>query len=78
MAELQAIAELLLEEETIEGDELEAIFATPRPRPDLVGPPTGRPARRFIAETPPAERPAARGERNMPPGPGHLRPQPAG
>ncbi|MCC7023471.1 MAG: ATP-dependent zinc metalloprotease FtsH [Thermomicrobiales bacterium] len=78
MAELKAIAELLLEEETIEGDELEAIFATPRPRPDLVGPPTGRPARRFIAETPPAERPAARGERNMPPGPGHLRPQPAG
>jgi cell division protease FtsH len=74
---LQAIAELLLREETIEGEELEALFETPRPRPDLVGPPTGRPGRSFPPETAPAERPAARGERDLPPSPGQLRPQPA-
>ena len=74
---LQAIAELLLSEETIEGEELEALFETPRPRPDLVGPPTGRPGRSFPPETAPAERPAARGERDLPPSPGQLRPQPA-
>ena len=73
---LQAIAELLLREETIEGDELEALFETPRPRPDLVGPPTGRPGRTLPA-TPPGERPAARGERDLPPSAGQLRPQPA-
>jgi cell division protease FtsH len=75
---LQAIAELLLAEETIEGEELEALFETPRPRPDLVGPPTGRPGRVFPPETPPVERPAARGERDLPPSGGQLRPQPAG
>jgi cell division protease FtsH len=74
---LQAIAELLLREETIEGEELEALFETPRPRPDLVGPPTGRPGRAFGPATPAAERPAARGERDLPPSPGALRPQPA-
>ena len=31
---LQTIADLLLERETIEGEELEALFETPRPRPD--------------------------------------------
>jgi cell division protease FtsH len=74
---LQAIAELLLREETIEGEELEALFETPRPRPDLVGPPTGRPGRAFPPVMPPAERPAARGERDLPPNAGQLRPQPA-
>ncbi len=74
---LQAIADLLLVEETIEGEELEALFETPRPRPDLVGPPGGRPGRGFGPVTPPAERPAARGERDLPPNTGHLRPQPA-
>ena len=73
---LEAIAELLLREETIEGEELEALFETPRPRPDLVGPPTGRPAR-VQTPAPPVQRPAARGERDLPPGPGQLRPQPA-
>jgi cell division protease FtsH len=74
---LQAIAELLLSEETIEGEQLESLFETPRPRPDLVGPPTGRPGRVFPPGTPPAERPAARGERDLPPSAGQLRPQPA-
>jgi cell division protease FtsH len=76
---LVAIAELLLREETIEGEELEALFETPRPRPDLVGPPGGRPGRAPMHPgTRPAERPAARGERDLPPGAGQLRPQPAG
>ncbi|HEV2127532.1 MAG TPA: ATP-dependent zinc metalloprotease FtsH, partial [Thermomicrobiales bacterium] len=42
---LEAIAQLLLREETIEDEELEALFDSPRPKPDLVGPPTGRPSR---------------------------------
>src|SRR5680860_881041 len=42
---LEAIARLLIREESIEDEELEALFDTPRPRPDLVGPPTGRPSR---------------------------------
>jgi cell division protease FtsH len=46
-AELEAIAGLLIREETIEGEELEAIFDQPRPTPDLVGPPAGRPATAF-------------------------------
>ncbi|MCC2627374.1 MAG: ATP-dependent metalloprotease FtsH, partial [Thermomicrobiales bacterium] len=74
---LTAIAELLLARETIEGEELEALFETPRPRPNLVGPPSGRPGRGFTQETPPAEQPAARGERDLPPNAGQLRPQPA-
>jgi cell division protease FtsH len=75
---LQTIAELLLAEETIEGEQLESLFETPRPRPDLVGPPSGRPGRGFAPAIPPAERPAARGERDLPPSTGQLRPQPAG
>src|SRR5215213_2946946 len=74
---LQAIADLLLEKETIEGEELEALFETPRPRPDLVGPPSGRPGRGFVPGTPAAEQPAARSGRDLPPSPGQLRPQPA-
>src|ERR687890_30379 len=74
---LQTIADLLLEKETIEGEELEALFETPRPRPDLVGPPSGRPGRGFVPGTPAAEPPAARSERDLPPSPGQLRPQPA-
>src|SRR5215207_6209855 len=74
---LQTIADLLLVKETIEGEELEALFETPRPRPDLVGPPGGRPGRGFVPGTPAAEQPAARGERDLPPSPGQLRPQPA-
>ena len=41
-AYLEAIAQLLLLNETIEGDELESLFDAPRPRPNLVGPPDGR------------------------------------
>ena len=76
-AKLKAIADLLLEKETIEGEELEALFETPRPRPDLVGPPSGRPGRGFVPGKPAAEQPAARSERDLPPSPGQLRPQPA-
>jgi cell division protease FtsH len=42
---LEAIARLLIREETIEDEELERLFDSPRPKPDLVGPPTGRPSR---------------------------------
>ena len=42
---LEAIARLLIQEETIEDEELERLFDSPRPKPDLVGPPTGRPSR---------------------------------
>ncbi|HET9015989.1 MAG TPA: ATP-dependent zinc metalloprotease FtsH [Thermomicrobiaceae bacterium] len=38
MDKLEAIAMLLMERETIEGNELEALFDEPRPRPQLVGP----------------------------------------
>jgi cell division protease FtsH len=75
---LEAIAQLLIREETIEGEELEALFDSPRPKPELIGPPIGRPA--IEAEDgiaaaqaqPPPERP----ERDLPPA-GQLRPQPA-
>jgi cell division protease FtsH len=77
MDKLEAIAELLLREETIEGEELEALFETPRPRPHLVGPPSGRPAHVQAPVVQPTDRPAARGERETPPGAGQLRPQPA-
>ncbi|MBX6341151.1 MAG: ATP-dependent zinc metalloprotease FtsH [Thermomicrobiaceae bacterium] len=43
MDKLEAIAMLLMERETIEGDEIEALFDEPRPRPQLVGPPVTRP-----------------------------------
>ena len=43
---LEAIAELLVRTETIEGEELEALFDAPRPAPTLVGPPIGQPAAR--------------------------------
>ena len=77
---LESIAQLLIQEETIEGEEMEALFDSPRPTPDLVGPPAGRPA---------AQRPAPRSmeperwtedrpEREIPPGSaGQFRPQPA-
>ncbi|MGH2562842.1 MAG: ATP-dependent zinc metalloprotease FtsH [Thermomicrobiales bacterium] len=79
-AKLESIAELLIANETIESEELEALFDSPRPAPDLVGPPSGRPAslaqetQGVVAEHPIAERP----EREIPPaGAGQLRPQPA-
>ncbi|MBA2246606.1 MAG: ATP-dependent zinc metalloprotease FtsH, partial [Chloroflexia bacterium] len=45
---LDAIANLLIREETIDDEQLEALFDQPRPKPDLVGPPTGRPSARSI------------------------------
>jgi cell division protease FtsH len=75
---LEAIAQLLIREETIEGEELEALFDSPRPMPELIGPPIGRPAIEAedgIAATqaqPAPDRP----ERDLPPA-GQLRPQPA-
>lgn len=43
---LDAIAQLLIREETIDDEQLESLFDSPRPKPDLVGPPTGRPSLR--------------------------------
>jgi len=77
---LEAIAQLLIREETIEGEDMEALFDSPRPTPDLVGPPAGRPAAgRRDARLPDSDRwPATRPERDLPPGgAGQLRPQPA-
>ena len=78
---LEAIARLLVQQETIEGEELEALFDTPRPIPDLVGPPTGRPATRYkdaAASIVPDPRQSERPERESPGGFGQLRPAPAG
>lgn len=75
---LFSIAQLLVQEETIEGEEMEALFDSPRPTPDLVGPPTGRPSVRS-QETPRVEnRQNDRPGRDIgPSGLGQLRPQPA-
>jgi cell division protease FtsH len=74
---LEAIATLLIREETIEGEEMETLFDAPRPSPDLVGPPTGRVSTR-PAEERQGRPPARGGERDLPPaGSGQLRPQPA-
>ena len=77
---LEAIAHLLIREETIEGDQLEMLFDTPRPKPDLVGPPTGRPAAKVPAAVPSPPMPPVREarERDAPPtGAGNWSPQPA-
>ena len=75
---LVSISQLLVEEETIEGEQMEALFDGPRPAPDLVGPPAGRPSTRNLNVTPPAPeaRPIERPERDLPPA-GQWRPQPA-
>jgi len=75
---LEAIAQLLMREETIEGEQLEAVFDSPRPIPDLVGPPFGRPAARFV-ENGGEQRAPERPERDPGAGGfGALRPAPAG
>jgi cell division protease FtsH len=71
---LEAIAQLLIREETIETEQLEAVFDGPRPKPVLVGPPHGR---AHHAQPAPAPQPE-RGDRDVPPATGQLRPQPAG
>ena len=75
---LRSIAELLLAEETIEGEQLEALFEQPRPRPKLVGPPACQdaPTPSVVPTSP--ETPPSRNDWDRPPGMGHLRPQPAG
>jgi len=79
---LEAIALLLIREETIDDEQLEHLFDTPRPKPQLVGPPTGRPSARALeaASMPPAQRLPERQDRRDPDPPslGQLRPQPAG
>jgi cell division protease FtsH len=73
---LESIAQLLIREETIEGEDLEALFDTPRPKPDLVGPPRGRPATAFDPR--PQQFPVNRPDRDAPPaGSGRWSPQPA-
>ena len=74
MEKLESIAMLLMERETIEGSELEALFDEPRPRPTLIGPPITRPA----AMAAPREAATDRGERREPAGPPPtMQPQPA-
>jgi len=65
---LEAIANLLMERETIEAHEMEELFDSPRPKPTLTGPQNYTPA-----DTP-VERPESRGQEAAPP---RLRPQPA-
>jgi cell division protease FtsH len=88
---LDAIAQLLIREETIDDDQLEALFDVPRPKPELVGPPYGRPSARAQevasarqqAPAPPAAQeraepwPKDRPDGDPPAGRG-LWPQPAG
>jgi len=74
---LEAIAQLLIREETIESEQFEAVFDLPRPKPNLVGPPWGRPVAPRL--TPPVIAPQPeRDDRDAPPATGQLRPQPAG
>jgi len=79
---LEAIALLLIREETIDDEQLERLFDSPRPVPNLVGPPTGRPSARALesASRPPRVQVSERQDRRDPeqPGFGHFRPQPAG
>ncbi|MEJ7837366.1 MAG: ATP-dependent zinc metalloprotease FtsH [Thermomicrobiales bacterium] len=80
---LESIALLLIREETIEGEQMEALFDQPRPKPDLIGPPTGRPSTRAreVASTRIRSRDEQRREESRdgdPPAFGSLRPQPAG
>ncbi len=44
MPQVQAIVEVLLERETIDGAEIDQFFEEPKPRPRLVGPPVTAPA----------------------------------
>jgi cell division protease FtsH len=80
---LEKIALLLIREETIEGEQLEALFDEPRPQPDLIGPPTGRLSARAreaaSIEVRPRPEPRSDDSRDSDPPPfGSFRPQPAG
>jgi cell division protease FtsH len=74
---LEAIAQLLIREETIESEQFEAVFDLPRPKPNLVGPPWGRPVPPVYNPPVPAPQ-SERNDRDTPPATGQLRPQPAG
>jgi cell division protease FtsH len=79
--QLEAIAELLVREETIEGEELEALFDSPRPKPTLVGPPATSPAASMITpaeEKKPRSKRTDTDDRDRPPLGGTMVPQPAG
>ena len=79
---LEAIALLLIREESIDDEQLERLFDTPRPKPNLVGPPAGRPSTQaqVAASRPVARRiPDRSDQRDQDPPPvGSFRPQPAG
>jgi cell division protease FtsH len=79
---LEAIAQLLVREETVDDEQLEALFDQPRPKPDLVGPPTGRPSARALKrrnDPEPPRTPERQEPREPePPSFGSFQPQPAG
>lgn len=79
---LEAIALLLIREETIDDEQLELLFDSPRPRPNLVGPPTGRPSAlaQAAAAKPSSQRISDRSPDRRDPEPpmGQLRPSPVG
>nr|WP_284055808.1 ATP-dependent zinc metalloprotease FtsH [Thermalbibacter longus] len=75
---LEKIAMLLVERETIDGSEIEALFDEPRPRPELVGPPLTRPAAVISVEQRQGSREApAPQQPSSPSPPPQIRPQPA-
>ncbi len=67
---LKLIAMLLMEKETIEGEEIEAMFDTPRPKPTLVGPST------YVSEDKAVPVEVPEDGRDSPPAP-QLNPSPA-
>jgi cell division protease FtsH len=71
---LDMISMLLMDRETISGEELETLFDTPRPEPRLVGPMTyHRPEQVGAGEA----KPSSQSDGREPPSPRELRPSPA-
>jgi len=70
---------LLIAEETIEGEQLEALFDSPRPTPQLAGPPKTSPPVKVAGE--PVAKPkrgrAKTDDEDRPPLSGQLKPHPA-
>ena len=80
MDKLEKIAMMLVERETLEGSEIEALFDEPRPRPELVGPPLTRPAAVIAVEQRQDGREGqvqAPQQPSSPSPPPQIRPQPA-
>ncbi|MDP9370977.1 MAG: ATP-dependent zinc metalloprotease FtsH, partial [Chloroflexota bacterium] len=80
MPQMQAIVEVLMQKETIDGAEIDQFFEEPKPQPRLVGPPITAPALVASSAAGPSALPAEeRHERQEPDAPpaGRLRPQPA-